>query len=505
MEDTSHIIRMKNFTPLIMGIVIVVLIFAGIAPLAASGYTDEEENGTQQPPPPDRQPPDDGLTLEEALAYREVILKTENMVNDQAVWDAASVWGLDVLNVTWEDTGRYSDSAVGPNISDMTIQMQWENPADGSKELHLMPVIRFPNFSDVTGDISPGQFSMKAGNQNGTDLRDINLKQFLRGPGDYLTAPESWAGGAKSLYAANRDSHVLVSAQACFLPIPEDGIATFNPVLFNYQSVQDDPAVLTVLVTREGTSTTVIDNVRDSFEAGWSWGQRLFFNANGEKASLTGRRMSDHLEDVAEAAESTDPSDPRTAEAAAEDTEGLNMVLLIQIPLKQKRPPMRNFLFDGAMMSESESAPMAAMEDSDVEEAVIGHGELEGPFVEIDGLKIKRDTRFPVRVTVQFYKATSNGVVSNADMAEIARQIATVYSQADYVGSLVTGDRSNRPTDWEGDHTEPPGWWDDFWARHWMNTGMTAAETMRMLRELRGQNWVAPRDLMLMEAAMQDI
>src|SRR5437660_7903 len=83
---------------------------------------------------------------------------------------------------------------------------------------------------------------------------------------------ESWIGRGKSLLSG-RDSHVLVSAQACFLPVPKEGLATFNPVLFNYQSVSGDPAVLTVLATREGTSTTVIDNKRDSFSEGSTWGQ----------------------------------------------------------------------------------------------------------------------------------------------------------------------------------------------------------------------------------------
>ena len=64
-----------------------------------------------------------------------------------------------------------------------------------------------------------------------------------------------------SLLAENRDSHVLVSAQACFLPIPPDGIAEFNPVLFNYQSYAGDPAVLTILATREGTSITAKPDV----------------------------------------------------------------------------------------------------------------------------------------------------------------------------------------------------------------------------------------------------
>jgi hypothetical protein len=59
----------------------------------------------------------------------------------------------------------------------------------------------------------------------------------------------------------------------------------------------------------------------------------------------------------------------------------------------------------------------------DVEAAVIGHGKVQGPYVEIDDFAIERDERFPVRVTVQFYKATSNGVVSAQDMEGIAAQI----------------------------------------------------------------------------------
>ena len=85
------------------------------------------------------------------------------------------------------------------------------------------------------------------------------------------------------------------------------------------------------------------------------------------------------------------------------------------------------------------------MRKSDVEEAVIGHGKVEGPFTEIGGLDIERDDRYPVRVTVQFYKATSNGVVSEESMAEVAAQIERVYRQADYVGSLVVQGKRDAP------------------------------------------------------------
>jgi hypothetical protein len=136
-------------------------------------------------------------------------------------------------------------------------------------------------------------------------------------------------------------------------------------------------------------------------------------------------------------------------------------------------------------------APCSLDEESTVEEAVIGHGEVEGPFTEIDGLEIKRDKRFPIRVTVQFYKATSNGVVSVKDMSEIAEQIQRVYDDADYVGSLVVDGSSERPTEYDGRKTEPPGWWDAFWAQHQENTGLDREQTLKMLRRLFGHNLTA--------------
>ena len=74
---------------------------------------------------------------------------------------------------------------------------------------------------------------------------------------------------------------------------------------------------------------------------------------------------------------------------------------------------------------------------SDVDVAVLGHGQTEGPFTELDGLTIQRDARFPVRVTLQFYQATSNGVVSRDNVKAMAAQIKKVYAKGDFVGSLV--------------------------------------------------------------------
>lgn len=405
--------------------------------------------------------------------FRQAVERTVAMVGDQNARELAFKHGLHVLNVTWEDTGRYKGSSVGPNISDMTLQVQLRHPDTDQYQLKCLPVIRHDNFSDKTADIKLDEFFLLVGNERGENTRKVSLREYLENPRRYMTNGDSWAGEETSLLA-ERDTHALVSAQACFLPIPKGGEVEFNPVLFNYQSVKDDPAVLTILATREGTSMTIIDNQRDAFEAGANWGQRLFFNQNGERASLTGTRMSDFVE-------SSGQNTTARVEAAGE--EGLNMVLMIQVPLKQKNPNSSSPMLT---MQCYEGAPAGAVfrSRSTVENAVIGHGKVEGPFTEVDGVDIERDPRFPVRVTVQFYKATDNGVVSAEDMDSIAAQIGRVYEDADYVGSLVTGGETDRPTEYDGDKVEPADWWPRFWQRHRQNTGQSQEDVMELFARL---------------------
>ncbi|MEZ0324721.1 MAG: hypothetical protein ACAH95_02350 [Fimbriimonas sp.] len=424
--------------------------------------------GFRQPKKPAR------VTEEYATAVRRVA----DMVSDSHASSLVRAEGLNVLNLTWEDTGRYKNSSVGPNISDMTIQVALEQPGQRGMEVRSMPVMRYDNFTDKTADLDPEGFTLLVGNEKGRPLRRVSLAEFLDDPTTYLTKPHSWKGRQRTLSAA-RDTKVLVSAQAAFLPVPKQGKATFNPVIFNYQSVSGDPAVLTILATREGTSTTVIDNKRDAFREGSAWGQRLFFNQNGQRASLTGERLSSF-------------GRPGMGAGGKSDS-GLNMVLLIQVPLKQ-RTAARKFdemaPMNGAFGGAGGASFKKSREGSDVEAAVIGHGDLEGPFTEIDNLSIERDDRFPVRVTVQFYKATSNGIVSQADVEQVKKEIDRVYSYGSSVGSLVVGGETGRVTEYEGSKVQPAGWWEDFWRRHEQNTGNNRWEAIRKLRRLLGQDYM---------------
>ncbi len=51
-------------------------------------------------------------------------------------------------------------------------------------------------------------------------------------------------------------------------------------------------------------------------------------------------------------------------------------------------------------------------------------------------------------------------------------------------------EQTGRPTENAGPKIEPPDWWEDFWQRHFRNTGQTREEAISMLNGLLGKGWV---------------
>ncbi len=405
------------------------------------------------------------------IDYSRVIQRVVAMPGDGDLRQRTAKLGLGVMNVMWEDTGRAAGSSLGPNISDLTLQVR-EKTAYGLRT-HLLPVIRHPNFSDKTADVPADSLWVRVGNQrahaDGEDvdsstLKSVPLTHLLANMGAFLSDPQSLKGSGDFL--AERDTHVLVSAQHVFVPLPMQGKAEFNPVLFNYQSAPDSPAVLTLLVTRQGTSATIIEN-RAGDQTLQGWGQQLYFNKGGERTVFTAERRSAvaaRIEQTRAVGGTLDAQDRGALE------EGADMMLIVQVPLVHEGRGFLNGMEGGMLELDSaadfDGAPMPAKSmrrtrgESNVEQAVLGHGEVLGPFREMGGLELKRDARFPIRVTVQFYKATSNGVISDADLKAAHDDIERVYADGDYVGSLVVpeGERT-RPTDWIKDDPQGGAWW----------------------------------------------
>jgi len=74
--------------------------------------------------------------------------------------------------------------------------------------------------------------------------------------------------------------------------------------------------------------------------------------------------------------------------------------------------------------------------------------ELRGLLDSVKDYKLERNEQYPVRVTLQYYKATDNGAVNKEIMDDIVKQLEASQKQADFMGSLVTEYDPKRPTQW---------------------------------------------------------
>src|SRR5262245_15537548 len=142
-------------------------------------------------------------------SYDRMVAKVAAMTDDDHAYAIAEKFKLQILNVLWEDTGRWQGSAVGPNISDVTIEV--EGFRNGKQHrTYLMPVMRHDNFTDKTADIKIEKLLVPVGNQteNGK-LKLVTLKELLENPEQYMaTHGKGKIKGASLL--AKRDTHVLV-------------------------------------------------------------------------------------------------------------------------------------------------------------------------------------------------------------------------------------------------------------------------------------------------------
>jgi len=74
--------------------------------------------------------------------------------------------------------------------------------------------------------------------------------------------------------------------------------------------------------------------------------------------------------------------------------------------------------------------------------------ELRGLMDEDSDYALERNQEYPVRVTLQYYKATDNGAVDKEIMDDVVKQLEASQKQSDFMGSLVTEYDPQRPTEW---------------------------------------------------------
>ncbi len=227
--------------------------------------------------------------------------KISSLVSDYKLKSLLQSYGLDAHRVCWEDTARNKNSSIGPNISDLTLRAEDTD----------MPVIRRPNFADVTVDHPIDKFNVTVGNESGNELKRISLTEYLENITKY-TDNESI-----SKLINDDDTMVLCSTQACILPASYSEV-NFNVRMYNYQTTETNPAVLVIISSNQGTSAQVLNsNTTD-----------VLFNLEGLAYDFVAERLKEERKRLGK-----DLDAPMS-----EEEKERNVIFIYQVPLKVKEP-----------------------------------------------------------------------------------------------------------------------------------------------------------------------
>ncbi len=244
-----------------------------------------------------------------------------NITHDFKLKSLLNSYGLDAHTVCWEDTSRTKNSCVGPNISDMTLR------AEGTD----MPVIRRPNFADITVDHPIDKFNVTVGNESDDELKRISLTEYLENICDYTD------NRYISKLINEEDKMVLCSTQACMLPALESEV-NFNVRMYNYQTTQTNPAVLVIISSNQGTSAQVLNsNTSD-----------VLFNLKGMAYDFVAERLKEERKRLGK-----DLDTPMS-----EEEKERNVLFIYQIPLLVPKPKFYEPIKSTTVKKVSKSAPI---------------------------------------------------------------------------------------------------------------------------------------------------
>ena len=155
-----------------------------------------------------------------------------------------------------------------------------------------MPIIRKPNYSDSTWDVSLDSIPITIGNQTGADQysqpQTVSLRQYLTNFSEYISSSGKGISDTKTdddskelpskstaNLLASSDTTVIMNTSCTLLPGNiSTGNIEFSLGTFNWKTSLKNPACLYIISTYSGTSSVIVEG---NF-------QKIFYNNHGKKS-----------------------------------------------------------------------------------------------------------------------------------------------------------------------------------------------------------------------------
>ena len=272
-------------------------------------------------------------------------------------------------------------------------------------------MIRKANTSDETVKLAMAGFNVVVGNETGSPLRTIPLSE-------YLANLDIYSGNLSLTSFLIENEQVVTSSQHCILPDNSE----FAVKLYNHQTRDEDPAVLVVMASEQGTSCQVLHGR----------GEELYFNQNGRAVKMTASASVNSRRDEANTSSSSSYSLPP------------NTLRIFQIPLKQKEVMLTRGGFFGnfgnyptVVKTRPQNGNQPSPPPRGLSQAVLSLGKKQGVYQGTKGLRLTRDTSQSIRCTIQRYSITDEATLTASDILSMADQIHQLLDTGDSFVKVV--------------------------------------------------------------------
>ena len=208
--------------------------------------------------------------------------KTDSIISQLvSTLSAQAGYPLVLDSLFWNKYNKLRVKSWGGCVTDQTILI------DNIR----MPIIRKPNYSQSTWDVSLDSIPITIGNQSKSDqfiqTQTISLREYLNNFNKYMSSTRaqfsSTDDDTKEFIPSNinllssSDNTVIMNTSCCLLPANiNEGTTKFSLGALNWKTALKNPACLYIVSTINGTSSVIVEG---NF-------QKIFYNDHGKKSSF---------------------------------------------------------------------------------------------------------------------------------------------------------------------------------------------------------------------------